>query len=156
MSAITTATITNRDFINVYDSPVHGKGVFAKKAIPKGTRIIEYKGKRILKEQLPQDQENGLTSLVYVMRLDDVTAIDGEREGNDARFFNHSCLPNCEVYFFDNIPYIYAMEDIIEGQELFFDYKLGSSINRRLSLREKKQLHPCNCGSANCRKTLIQ
>ena len=87
-------SIVDRDFILVRDSPIHGKGVFAKKAIPKGTRIIEYMGKRILKEDLPLDLEKGLTTLVYVMRLDDLTAIDGEREGNDARFFNHSCMPN--------------------------------------------------------------
>ncbi|WP_051190524.1 SET domain-containing protein [Kaistella palustris] len=146
----------DRDFILVKSSPIHGKGVFAKKAIPKGTRIIEYMGKRILKEDLPSDREKGLTSLVYVMRLDDLTAIDGEREGNDARFFNHSCMPNCEVYFFDQIPYIYAMEDIIEGAELFFDYQLGSSSEQILSLAEKIKLHPCHCGAANCRKTLIQ
>ena len=149
-------SIVDRDFILVRDSPIHGKGVFAKKAIPKGTRIIEYMGKRILKEDLTSDLEKGLTTLVYVMRLDDLTAIDGEREGNDARFFNHSCMPNCEVYFFDNTPYIYAMEDISEGDELFFDYQLGSSIERNLSLRERKKLHPCYCGSTNCRKTLIQ
>ena len=149
-------SIVDRDFILVRDSPIHGKGVFAKKAIPKGTRIIEYMGKRILKEDLPSDLEKGLTTLVYVMRLDDLTAIDGERDGNDARFFNHSCMPNCEVYFFDNTPYIYAMEDISEGAELFFDYKMGSSIEGTLSPREKETLHPCHCGSINCKKTLIQ
>ena len=149
-------SIVDRDFILVEQSPIHGKGVFAKKTIPKGTRIIEYMGKRIPKEDLPSDLEKGLTTLVYVMRLDDLTAIDGERDGNDARFINHSCMPNCEVYFFDNTPYIYAMEDISEGAEIFFDYQLGSSIERTLSLEEKKALYPCHCGTINCRKTLIQ
>ena len=34
-------------WIQVRNSKIHGKGVFAAKRIPKGTRIIEYTGERI-------------------------------------------------------------------------------------------------------------
>ena len=150
-----TATIANRDFTVVKNSAVHGKGVFAKKIIPKGTRIYEYAGKRVLKNNLVQDLANGLTSLMYVMNLSETTAIDGERDGNDARFINHSCSPNCEVYFFDDIPYIYAMQDIETGAEISFDYNLGLAKPEEITVVQKKELYPCNCGAANCRQTLI-
>ena len=45
-------TVTDRDFTLVKTSQVHGKGVFAKKTIPKGTRIFEYAGERVLKTNL--------------------------------------------------------------------------------------------------------
>ena len=153
--AIKTNTL-NRDFTLVKNSVIHGTGVFAKKVIPKGTRIFEYAGERVLKKSLPDDLKNNLTSLLYVMNLNDTTVIDGERGGNDARFINHSCTPNCEVYFFDNVPYIYAMQEIEPKSELSFDYRLGSSVEKEvLSEAEKIALFPCNCGNTNCRKTLL-
>jgi SET domain-containing protein len=147
--------MSDRDFTIVKDSPIHGKGVFAKKIIPKGTRIFEYTGEKVLKSNLVNDLANGLTSMIYVMNLNDIMAIDGERGGNDARFINHSCDPNCEVLYFDKTPYIYASEEIITGTELSFDYKLGFDTNVNLSPEEQKNLFPCHCGTANCRGTLL-
>ena len=126
-----------------------------KRHIPKGTRVIEYAGIRVLRENLVNDLVNGLSSLRYVMNLDEVMVIDAEREGNDARFINHSCDPNCEVYYFDNMPYIYAMEDIPEGEELNFDYHLAPIKKEDLTAEQKKEIFPCYCGAANCRETLI-
>ena len=146
---------TDRDFTLVKTSPVHGRGVFAKKNIPKGTRIFEYAGERVLKANLTQDLVNGLTSMTYVMNLNKTMAIDGERNGNDARFINHSCNPNCEVLYFNETPYIYAMREIQEGQELNFDYKLGFDTELDLSSDQKKEWFPCNCGSENCRGTMV-
>lgn len=94
--------------------------------------------------------------MVYVMNLNETTAIDGERGGNDARFINHSCAPNCEVLYFDGNPYIYAMGKISEGEELNFDYKLGFYEDVKLSIEEKKERFPCNCGSQDCRGTLLK
>ena len=149
------AIATDRDFTLVQNSPVQGKGVFAKKTIPKGTRVFEYTGERVLKAELVNDLSLGLTSMNYVMNLNQTMAIDGERNGNDARFINHSCNPNCEVLFFDETPYIYAMQEIPEGEELNFDYKLGFNTETNLSDLQKKEWFPCNCGSENCRGTLI-
>lgn len=145
----------NRDFVFVNDSPVHGKGVFAKRTIPKGTRILEYAGERVLKENLARDLVEGRTSLVYVMNLNETHAVDGERGGNEARFINHSCTPNCEVLYFNNTPYIYAIEEIYTGTELNFDYKYGSEDDQEISADQKRELFPCNCGSLNCRGTLL-
>jgi len=145
----------NRDFTLVKTSPVHGKGVFAKRIIPKGTRIFEYDGERVLKTNLASDLAKGLTSLTYVMNLDEKYAIDGERGGNDSRFINHSCDPNCEVIYFGGIPYIYAMQDIPQGEEINFDYKYGSESDVEFTDEQKREWFPCKCGAKNCHGTLL-
>ena len=38
-------------FIIVRNSKIHGRGIFAKKQIPEGTEIIEYKGDKITKKE---------------------------------------------------------------------------------------------------------
>jgi len=145
----------DRDFIQVQASGIHGTGVFAKRPIPRGTRVIEYAGRRLPKTQLLEAAERGERSLTYVLNLNAETAIDGAENGNDARFINHSCEPNCEVYIFDETPYIYAMQDILAGAELTFDYMLQSASSLRISRTLSRELFPCNCGAPHCRGTLV-
>jgi len=147
--------IQDRDFVRVQASPIHGTGVFAKRLIPKGTRVLEYAGRRIPKAQLVQEAAQGERSLTYVLNLDAELAIDGAEQGNEARYLNHCCAPNCEVYIFDETPYIYAMQDIPAGAELTFDYKLQSASSARISRALSRELFPCNCGASGCRGTLV-
>ena len=77
MDTSTTVAINKkRDFTMVKTSTIHGKGVFAQKIIPKGTRIIEYAGKRVLKANLVKDLVKGINSLRYVMNLDEKIPVD--------------------------------------------------------------------------------
>lgn len=147
--------IIDRGFTQVRVSPIHGCGLFAKKKIPKGTRILEYEGKRVKRKQIVKDAVKGLTSMIYVMGLDETMVIDGERNGNDSRFINHHCSPNCEVYFINDTPFIYAMQEIKKGEELTFDYHLSLITETPLTTKEKKDWFPCHCGSPVCRGTLI-
>lgn len=143
----------DRDFIRVDRSSIEGTGVFAKQQIPKGTRIVEYTGERVPMEQLYRVVEAG-ASRVYTLALDQTTAIDGTRNGNEARFFNHSCAPNCEAYVFDDRAYLYAMRDIASGEELTFDYKL-SPADRAAGLGFDEADYRCRCGAITCRGTLL-
>lgn len=145
----------DRDFIRLQDSDIHGTGVFAKRTIPKGTRVIEYAGRRWAKADLLAAAGRGERKLTYVLNLDDERAIDGAEGGNDARFVNHSCEPNCEVYIFDGTPYLYAMQDIPAEAELTFDYQLQSVSSVRLSRALSRELFPCHCGAPTCRGTLV-
>ena len=145
----------DRDFIQVQASGIHGTGVFAKRLIPKGTRVVEYQGRRRPKAQLLEEAVRGERKLTYVLNLDADTAIDGAEQGNDARFVNHSCEPNCELYIFDATPYIYAMEDIPAEAELTFDYHLQSAASRRISRALGRELFPCHCGTPSCRGSLV-
>lgn len=144
----------NRDFIRVGKSRIEGRGVFAKRRIPRGTRIIEYAGDHVPILGLLRQLDEGTPSRTYVFALDDTTAIDGARNGNDARFFNHSCDPNCEPYIFDGHVYIYAMRDVPRGEELTFDYRLGPA-DPAASPGQDTAGYRCGCGAVNCRGTLL-
>lgn len=144
----------DRDFIRVRPSPIHGQGVFAHRPIPKGTRVATYGGERVDKARLAELVDQGLRTLTYVLSLDEATAIDGAVGGTEARFVNHCCEPNCEIYIFDEVPYLYAMEDIPEGAELTFDYKLQSMSGEQASEDFCRALLPCRCGAPGCRGTL--
>jgi len=148
-------TPPDRDFIRVGPSRIEGTGVFAKRQIARGTRIVEYTGARRSVESLVTDIANGKSPGVYLMHLHDGMAIDGSVGGSDARFINHGCNPNCEVYVFSDRLYVYAMREITEGEELTFDYGLRTP--RGIAAQEgRAEDHPCNCGSADCRGTMLK
>jgi SET domain-containing protein len=141
-------TMQNRDFVRVGRSKIEGRGVFAKRKIPLGSRIIEYTGARVTPADLLAPGAR-----IYSFRLDDGTIVDGTRGGNDSRFINHSCAPNCEAYVFDGRIYIYAMRDIVRGEELSFDYQLSPADAKAASTASAPALS-CRCGAQNCRGTM--
>ena len=105
------------------------KGCYAIKDIPKGTEIIEYKGKRVSKEISDKlTAKHAPKGQIWVFTLNDHYDIDGTRGGNEARFINHSDQPNCEpvVHEGDNPKedevWIEALRDIKKGEELCYDY----------------------------------
>ena len=144
-----------RDLIRVDNSHIHGVGVFAKRDIPRGTRVIAYLGERATKARFVQEARTRGRALTYVLNVDETHAIDGAVGGNEARFVNHSCAPSCEIYVFDGVPYLYAMMDIAEGTELTFDYQLQSMKHGRITHRLGRELYPCHCGASQCRGTLL-
>ncbi|HZK76278.1 MAG TPA: SET domain-containing protein-lysine N-methyltransferase [Candidatus Kapabacteria bacterium] len=154
MSSTIHAKLENRDFIRVGRSRIEGTGVFAKRKIPKGTRIIEYLGRRIPVGTLLTECTEGEPFRTYSFGVNETTMIDATVGGNDARFINHSCEPNCEAYVFEDRVYIYAMRDITRNEELTFDYKLGPAIK---GARKKYDMtrFACNCGSPHCRGTML-
>ena len=144
----------DRDFIRVGRSAIEGTGVFAKRPIHRGARIIEYLGARVPADRLLVPAEGAEPARVYTFRLNDTTVIDGARGGNDARFINHSCAPNCQAYAFDDRLFIYALADIARGDELTFDYKLAPPSG--VASDHDRQSHACSCGAATCRGTMRQ
>lgn len=144
----------SRDFIRVGKSRIEGTGVFAKRKIPRGTRIIEYTGERVPIGAVYHEVIDGEPTRVYAFALNETTAIDGTRNGNEARFFNHSCAPNCEAYIFDERAYIYAMRDIRRGEELTFDYQLGPVDQTKVPQYNEAE-YACRCGAPECRGSLI-
>jgi SET domain-containing protein len=93
------------------------------------------------------------SELIYGFTADGITVIDGAIDGNDARFINHSCEPNCEAISFERERiYLYAMDDIPAGAELSFDYQLGQAGGADSS---PKQSWVCRCGAPKCRGNLL-
>lgn len=131
------------------NSKIHSSGIYAKEAIPKGAKVIEYVGEKITKEesekraddQLEFSKSNPQLGAVYIFELDDEYDIDGNVDYNHARFINHSCSPNCEVDITDGHIWIIAIKDIKKGEEIIYNYQYDI---------EDYQDHPCKCGSPNC------
>src|ERR1700722_13258702 len=79
-------------------SRIQGRGVFATRAIPEGERIVEYTGLLITNEEADAqcDDEGMRRHHTFLFGVDDEFTVDGANGGNEARFINHSCEPNCE------------------------------------------------------------
>lgn len=140
----------------VKNSPVHGKGVFAKRTIPQGTRIIEYQGQRISNKEAdrrhPTNPDDPFHTFFFVLSSGKV--IDGNDQGNDARWINHACEPNCdsEEGKAGKRVYIVANRDIAKGEELNYDY--GLVMEGKLTKTIKAQ-YACRCGAPSCRGTML-
>jgi uncharacterized protein len=120
------------------NSPIHGRGAFATRDIPKGSRIVEYIGERIDKRESLRRCEQRNEYIFYLNANED---LDGDVPWNPARFLNHSCSPNCEAELVDGHIWINAARDIRAGEELTFNY--GFDL-------EDYEDYPCNCGSPVC------
>ncbi len=142
------------DYYKVRHSSIHGNGVFAARKIPAGARIIEYQGKRISEKQADKrfglDPDNPYHTFFF--SLESGKLIDGGDEGNDARWINHSCEPNCEAQEEKGRVFIHALRDIRRGEELNYDY--GLVIDEKLT-KELKKAYECRCGHAECRGTML-
>ncbi|HWI15255.1 MAG TPA: SET domain-containing protein-lysine N-methyltransferase [Burkholderiales bacterium] len=136
--------------IAVRRSSIHGKGVFATMHIPAGTRLIEYKGERISED----DSEHLYTETThtFLFMLENNEVIDGSRNGNAARWINHSCEPNCEAIEEDGRVFIDALAGIEPGEEITIDYNLY--LEARYTAALKRQ-YACGCGTVQCRGTLL-
>ncbi|QOF78510.1 SET domain-containing protein [Variovorax sp. 38R] len=135
-------------------SDVHGNGVFAVQDLAEGETLIEYKGQVISwKEALrrhPHDPAQ--PNHTFYFHIDDGRVIDGNVEGNAARWINHSCEPNCEADEVDGRVYIKALRNIAAGEELNYDY--GLVIDEPYTEKLLSEF-PCWCGSEQCRGTLL-
>ena len=142
----------------VHDSPIHGRGVVAARAIATGERICEYKGQRIgwpeALRRHPHDPAQPFHTFYF--SIDDDTVIDANVGGTMARWINHSCEPNCEAETIDvngeTRIFISALRDIKAGEELHYNY--GLTLDERYTPKLKKQFE-CRCGSSKCTGTML-
>lgn len=138
----------------VRKSSIHGNGVFARRHIEAGERIIEYKGERITWDEATEraHQRGGPVNHTFYFSLHDGRVIDGGSHGNEARFINHACEPNCEAYEEDGRVFIHAMHDIEAGEELNYNYALIYDERHTPAL---KRLFACRCGAPGCTGTML-
>jgi SET domain-containing protein len=137
------------EFIIIKESEIHNKGIFAAKDIQTGTKIIEYIGDKVTKEesdrradaQLEKAEKNHSEGMVYIFELNETYDIDGNVPENDAKWINHSCNPNCDINNDGEHIWIIAKRDIKSGEELFYNYGYDP---------EDFEDHVCKCGSDNC------
>lgn len=98
--------------VEVRESPVHGRGVFARHRLRPGQWIGRFEG--------TPTEEDG----TYVLWVDDERGQEvGIRGCNALRFLNHGKPPNAE---FENVD-LYAIRNVQPGAELVIDYGDGWS-----------------------------
>ncbi|MCB9822392.1 SET domain-containing protein-lysine N-methyltransferase [Candidatus Nomurabacteria bacterium] len=116
--------------VEVKESTISGKGLFANALIPKGSVVLAWKPKILTKQEankLPVDEQK---HYLYP---------DGDKMiwmQPPERFVNHSCEPNTHVEGQCDV----ASRDIQPGEEITSDYMDLETENFR-----------CHCGSAKCR-----
>ena len=124
--------------VRVGTSRIHGQGLFAAQEIKKGTRIIQYIGAKIAKEESDRRLAAGN---VYIFGLNERYSLDGDTPKNTARYINHSCDPNCQTEQFGNTIWIVSIKDIQAEEELTYNY--GYEV-------DDTPADPCHCGAHNC------
>lgn len=144
-----------RNPFEIRASPIQGAGAFATEKIPSGTRLIEYAGQRLTPAEsdarYPDDDE-AARHHTYLFAIDDDVVIDAAVNGNEARFINHSCDPNCDAVIDDGRIWIETIRDLAPGEELSYDY--AYVLEERHTPAAKRRF-PCHCGSPKCRGTIL-
>ena len=147
--------MTRKPMVEVRESVIQGRGVYAARAIRKNTWIVEYTGERIshAEADMRYDDDNMDRHHTFLFTIDEHVCIDAFIGGNEARFVNHSCDPNCETVLAEKEIHIVALRDIAAGEELTYDY--GYTLDDE-SVEEALRRYPCRCGTAACRGTILR
>ena len=104
-------------------SKLHGWGVFALEPINKNTRIIDYAGELIdYKESLKRETKYLERGEIWCFTVNTRWVRDANVDGNDARYINHACKPNCYTQIIGRTIWVRAARNIKAGEELTYDY----------------------------------
>ena len=144
----------DRSPFEIRPSPMQGLGAFATRAIASGTRLIEYTGERLTSAEADVRYPDviGERHHTFLFAIDDDVVIDAAVNGNDARFINHCCDPNCDAVVEDGRIWIETIRDVAPGEELAYDY--AYVLEERHTPAAKKR-YPCSCGAESCRGTIL-
>jgi uncharacterized protein len=93
-----------------------GLGLFACVPIKKGQFIVRYTGRKMRTEAADELDTR------YLFEINSRWTIDGSSRKNRARYINHSCRPNTEVYFVKHVIKIRAIKNIKPGDEITYHY----------------------------------
>ncbi len=126
----------------VRDSPIHGRGLFAR-ALIKKDEVVTVKGGHIINREQLREIATQLGP-VEIQIGDDLYIAPVTQEEREASmlYSNHSCDANLGVR--GEITFI-ALRDIGAGEELTHDWCITDDDDSSTT---------CSCGSSNCRGTL--
>ncbi|KAI1707518.1 SET domain-containing protein [Ditylenchus destructor] len=125
--------------------------------IPSGSFVAEYIGGVITTKEA-----NATTSAEYQFQLegknrDRLLVIDAQFYGNEARFVNHSCKPNLDVYNvfvkgeYENLERIafFTSRAVKKGEELTIKYYTDEQY-KEVRKAERKKKRKCLCRAKKC------
>jgi len=125
--------------LRIAETPV-GKGAFARRLIASGIVLGEIRG--TILDDHPEDSS-------YVMELAGGRLLD---PAPPFRYVNHSCDPNCEIFYWEAEPgeieeerlWMQTIRPINAGEELLIDYCWPADA-----------AIPCRCGALGCRGWIV-
>lgn len=128
--------------------------MFATRPIPRGKRIVEYVGERVSHEEADRRYEHRPVhdAHTFLFTVDSDTVVDAGVGGNEARYINHSCAPNCSAEVTRGRIWIRARRNIRSGEELAYDYRIGRDADDPPDI---DQIFRCHCAGAKCRGTML-
>ena len=142
------------EWMELRRSDIHGLGAFARTDIPKRTKIIEYVGEKIGNAEADRRYDAAMKRHhTFLFILNTRTCVDAAFEGNESRFLNHSCNPNCEAIITRGHIWIEAIKAIPAGTELVYDYQYEDDADYT---EEDLRFYACKCGAPNCRGTIVK
>jgi uncharacterized protein len=143
-----------RPLFEVRHSRIHGYGVFAARRIRKGTTVIEYLGDRVSHDVADSryEDKDPNDNHTFLFTVDSKTVIDGGVGGNEARYINHGCDPNCASTAQNKRIYVEAIRTIQQGEELAYDYQIERDPEDPSNVDE---IFACRCGAAKCRGSML-
>jgi SET domain-containing protein len=124
--------------MEIRESRIHKRGVYALERIPANRKVIEYTGEKISRRET---KRRGTGKVTYLFTLDDYWTLDGAVGGSGAEIINHSCDPNLRACIVRRHILYISKRVIRPGEELTVDYRFSDKIGK---VR-------CMCGSKHCR-----
>jgi hypothetical protein len=139
----------------VRHSRVHGYGVFALRRIRTATTILEYLGDRVTHAEADARyaDKRADDNHTFLFTVDDKTVIDAGVNGNEARYVNHGCDPNCQSVTRNKRIFIEAIRTIQPGEELHYDYQIQRDADDADNVDE---VFACRCGAPQCRGSMLE
>ncbi len=127
--------------VEIRDSPIQGKGIFAKETIKKGEVVVIWGGTYVKKTAAEKAKADGK----LIMQLDENLYSVEERREDSTYCMNHSCNPNV---WMKNAFTLTARRDIQQDEELVADYALWEA--------DENFIMPwnCKCNSYLCRQKI--
>lgn len=128
--------------IEIRDSSIAGKGMFAESLIKEGEKVVVYGGTWGKEYTDSNGAKIAQEAGKLIMQWDDDLYSVEERGEETGYFINHSCDPNI---WMEGAFTLIARRDIQPGEELAADYALWEANEKYISKWR------CHCGSPLCR-----
>lgn len=132
--SINSVESVSRPLLYLQDTPGRGRGVFASSPIGVNSLVVEFGGDYLTLESEEEDED-------HMLQIDHSLYLGPSGEVDD--YINHSCEPNTVLKIIGKRAFLFALKDIAENEEIFFDYST--------SMSDGLWEIDCLCGAGSCR-----
>ncbi|HPO55845.1 MAG TPA: SET domain-containing protein [Ignavibacteriaceae bacterium] len=107
------------NYVEVRESEIHGKGIFASVDIPANAHILVIQGEIISEEECIRRENEEENVYIFWNELNYIDVANTQK----IKYINHNCDCNCEVWDRDEESlWLVSSRDIKAGEELTIDY----------------------------------